>query len=62
VSETSRVASEDKAAFEDGSAASHEPSLTGWLSHAHVIAFGAGVGFSRFRFLPSRSFLERTGR
>src|SRR6201998_4832397 len=35
VSETSRVASEDKAAFEDGSAASHEFTLTGWLSHAH---------------------------
>src|SRR5882757_6018371 len=51
VSETSRVASEDKAAFEDGSAASHEPSLTGWLSHAHVIAFGAGVGFFALSFL-----------
>jgi cytochrome c oxidase cbb3-type subunit 2/cytochrome c oxidase cbb3-type subunit I/II len=45
------VASEDKAAFEDGSAASHEPSLTGWLSHAHVIAFGAGVGFFALSFL-----------
>jgi cytochrome c oxidase cbb3-type subunit I/II len=51
VSETSRVASEDKAAFEDGSAASHEFSLTGWLSHAHVIAFGAGVGFFALSFL-----------
>jgi cytochrome c oxidase cbb3-type subunit I/II len=51
VSETSRVASEDKAAFEDGSAASHEFTLTGWLSHAHVIAFGAGVGFFALSFL-----------
>src|SRR6266404_4986809 len=51
VSETSRAASEDKAAFEDGSAASHEFSLTGWLSHAHVIAFGAGVGFFALSFL-----------
>jgi len=51
VSETRRVASEDKAAFEDGSAASHEFSLTGWLSHAHVIAFGAGVGFFALSFL-----------
>src|SRR5246127_3073694 len=41
----SRVASEDVAAFEDGSATSQEFSLAGWLSHAHVIAFGAGVGF-----------------
>ena len=51
VSETSRVASEDKAAFEDGSAASHEFTLTGWLSNAHVIAFGAGVGFFALSFL-----------
>ena len=51
VSETSRVASEDKAAFEDGSAASHEFTLTGWLSHAHVIAFGAGVGFFALSFV-----------
>src|SRR6266436_5055703 len=51
VSETSGVASEDKAAFEDGSAASHEFTLTGWLSNAHVIAFGAGVGFFALSFL-----------
>jgi cytochrome c oxidase cbb3-type subunit 2/cytochrome c oxidase cbb3-type subunit I/II len=51
VSGTSRAASEDIAAFEDGSAASHEFSLTGWLSHAHVIAFGAGVGFFALSFL-----------
>src|SRR5467141_1792122 len=50
-SETSRVASEDKAAFEDGSAASHVFTLTGWLSNAHVIAFGAGVGFFALSFL-----------
>jgi cytochrome c oxidase cbb3-type subunit I/II len=51
VSETSRVASEHKAEFEDGSAASHEFTLTGWLSSAHVIAFGAGVGFFALSFL-----------
>jgi len=51
VSETSRMASEDKAAFEDGSAAAHEFTLTGWLSNAHVIAFGAGVGFFPLSFL-----------
>src|SRR4029077_10419504 len=51
VSETSRVASEDKAAFKDRSAASHEFTLTGWLSNAHVIAFGAGVGFFALSFL-----------
>src|ERR1700730_4435539 len=51
ISETRRLTSEDVAAFEDGSAASHEPSLTGWLSHAHVIAFGAGVGFFALSFL-----------
>jgi len=59
VSETSRVASEDQAAFEDGSAASHEFTLTGWLSNAHVIAFGAGVGFFALSFLSWRSFLEK---
>src|SRR4029077_10742375 len=51
VSETSRVASEYQAAFEDGSAASHEFTLTGWLSNAHVVAFGAGVGFFALSFL-----------
>src|SRR6202049_776731 len=51
ISETRRLTSEDVAAFEDGSAASHEFSLTGWLSHAHVVAFGAGVGFFALSFL-----------
>src|SRR6266481_2485900 len=50
-SASSRVAPEDVAAFEDGAAASHEFTLTGWLSHAHVIAFGAGVGFFALSFL-----------
>src|SRR5258706_12981314 len=50
-SASSRVAPEDVAAFEDGSAASHEFTLTGWLSHAHLIAFGAGVGFFALSFL-----------
>src|ERR1700726_1658530 len=48
---TSRVASEDVAAFENGSAAANELSWTGWLSHAHVVAFGAGVGFFALSFL-----------
>src|SRR6202048_4671066 len=51
ISETRRLTSEDVAAFEDGSAASREFSFTGWRSHAHVIAFGAGVGFFALSFL-----------
>src|SRR6266853_5006555 len=50
-SATSRVASEDIAAFEDAPAASHELIPTRWLSSAHVIAFGAGVGFFALSFL-----------
>src|ERR1700719_144795 len=51
VTGTSTVASEDVAAFENGSAAAHEFGWTGWLSHAHVVAFGAGVGFFALSFL-----------
>src|SRR5579864_6520632 len=50
VSENGRTASVDVAAFEDGSA-SPEVRWTGWLSHAHVVAFGAGVGFFALSFL-----------
>src|SRR6266852_3834699 len=42
---TSRVASENAVAFESASPASDKLSSTGWLSNAHVIAFGAGGGF-----------------
>jgi len=51
VAETGRLAPGDMAAFENSSAVSHEVSWTGWLSHAHVIAFGAGVGFFALSFL-----------
>ena len=50
VSENGRTASVDIAAFENGSA-SPEIRWTGWLSHAHVVAFGAGVGFFALSFL-----------
>jgi cytochrome c oxidase cbb3-type subunit I/II len=50
-SATSPVTSEDIAAFEDAPAASHELIPTRWLSNAHVIAFGAGVGFFALSFL-----------
>ena len=50
VSGTGRTASVDMAAFENGSA-SPEVSWTGWLSHAHVVAFGAGVGFFALSFI-----------
>src|SRR6266404_5385744 len=48
---TSRVTSEDISAFEEAPAASHELIPTRWLSNAHVIAFGAGVGFFALSFL-----------
>ena len=50
-SATSRATSEDIAAFEEAPAASHELTPTRWLSNAHVIAFGAGVGFFALSFL-----------
>src|SRR5712671_4473813 len=48
---TSRVASENVVAFENSSPASDNLSSTGWLSHAHVVALGAGVGFFALSFL-----------
>ena len=45
------VAPEAIVAFEDGSAPAHEFRWTGWLTHAHVVAFGAGVGFFALSFL-----------
>src|SRR5438445_552532 len=48
---TSREASESVIAFENVSPVSDKVSSTGWLSHAHVIAFGAGVGFFALSFL-----------
>jgi len=50
-SATSSVTSENVVAFESVSPASDELSSAGWLSHAHVIAFGAGVGFFALSFL-----------
>lgn len=50
VTQTDRVSLEDVAAFENGSA-SPEFRWTGWLSHAHVVAFGAGVGFFALSFI-----------
>jgi cytochrome c oxidase cbb3-type subunit I/II len=47
----SRDASEDVVEFEDVSPASYKLSSTGWLSYAHVVAFGAGVGFFALSFL-----------
>jgi cytochrome c oxidase cbb3-type subunit I/II len=47
----SRVASEDIVAFESASLPSDKLSSTGWLSYAHVVAFGAGVGFFALSFL-----------
>jgi len=48
---TSRVAPENNVAFEDVPAASHQLAPTAWLANAHVIAFGAGVGFFALSFL-----------
>jgi len=48
---TSRVASENVVAFENVSPTSDKLSSTGWLSYAHVVAFGAGVGFFALSFL-----------
>src|SRR6266851_5092322 len=48
---SSRVASENAIAFENASPASDKLSSTGWLSYAHVVAFGAGVGFFALSFL-----------
>src|SRR6266404_146835 len=48
---TSRVAPENVVDFENASPASDKLSSTGWLSYAHVVAFGAGVGFFALSFL-----------
>ena len=50
-SATSRVAPENNIAFEEAPAISDEIIPTGWLSYAHVVAFGAGVGFFALSFL-----------
>jgi len=47
----SSVAPENNAAFADVLAASHKLVPTAWLSYAHVVAFGAGVGFFALSFL-----------
>jgi len=47
----SRVALEDLAAVENVSTVSVMPRSTSWLSYAHVVAFGAGVGFFALSFL-----------
>jgi mono/diheme cytochrome c family protein len=50
-SATKFVTAEDIDAFKEDSPSSNEFSLSGWLSHAHVVAFGAGVGFFALSFL-----------
>src|SRR5258708_4618141 len=50
-SATSRVAPENNVAFEEVPAGSTDLLPTGWLSYAHVVAFGAGVGFFALSFL-----------
>jgi cytochrome c oxidase cbb3-type subunit I/II len=50
-SEASRASSESVVSFENVSLDSDEVTSTHWLSHAHVIAFGAGVGFFALSFL-----------
>ncbi len=47
----SRVPSEKMSAFENVSPVSVIPRSTSWLSYAHVVAFGAGVGFFALSFL-----------
>src|SRR5712664_1084210 len=47
----SREASEDIAAGEGHASISHEPSWTGRVRSAHVVIFGAGVGFFALSFL-----------
>jgi cytochrome c oxidase cbb3-type subunit I/II len=50
-SATNRVIPENNVAFEEVPAASHQVIPTGWLSYAHVVAFGGGVGFFALSFL-----------
>src|SRR5260370_34921466 len=49
--ESTRVASENAATFDDISPVSDEPGSAGWLGYARVVAFGAGVGFFALSFL-----------
>src|SRR6266481_4134503 len=50
-SATSRPAEKNNATYENVPEVSHEIQPTGWLSYAHVVAFGAGVGFFALSFL-----------
>jgi len=50
-SATRPVAAEDVAAFEGVSPALAKLSLSAWPGYAHVVAFGAGVGFFALSFL-----------
>jgi mono/diheme cytochrome c family protein len=50
-SATRRVAAEEIVAFESVSPSVNKLSLSGWPSYAHVVAFGAGVGFFALSFL-----------
>jgi len=50
-SATSRPAAENNAAYENVPEVSHEIQPKGLLSYAHVVAFGAGVGFFALSFL-----------
>src|SRR3982074_1079228 len=64
---TSRQAAEDAVAFDDASPASRALSSTGWLSYAHVVAFGAGLGFFALSFLvlailPGKELADRIKR
>jgi cytochrome c oxidase cbb3-type subunit I/II len=51
LSAASGARSENMAALEDVSPVSVIPRPTSWLSYAHVVAFGAGVGFFALSFL-----------
>jgi len=50
-SAASRVASADPAEFENVAPVSVRSRSTSWLSYAHVVAFGAGVGFFALSFI-----------
>ena len=66
-SATSRVAPESNVSFDEVPEVSHELLPTGWLSYAHVVAFGAGVGFFALSFLvlailPGRELADQIKR
>jgi cytochrome c oxidase cbb3-type subunit I/II len=50
-STTNRLTAENNAAYENVPEFSPEIQRTGWLSYAHVVAFGAGLGFFALSFL-----------